>query len=58
MLPKEISKLCTQHKVKWRQFDTFYNLLYTLSKYDPDLCGKYLEISADYNISLELMRYK
>lgn len=50
MIPKEIKKLCTAHKIRWRNFDTYYNLLYTLSAFDADLCGLHLEQDKDFNI--------
>lgn len=49
-IPSEIKKLARKHKVDWKNYDTFYNLLYDLAQFDPDLCGYHLEHSKDFNI--------
>ena len=48
--PKEIKQLASKHKIKVFEYDTFYNLLYTLSKYDAELVDKYLTTYLDCNL--------
>ena len=50
MMPVDVKQLCAAHKIRWRTFDTYYNLLYVLSVFDPDLCGLHLERENDFNI--------
>ena len=48
--PLDIKKLARKHRVDWREYDTFYNLLYALAPFDPELTGNYLETLEDFNI--------
>lgn len=49
--PQEIKKLAKKHKINVFDYDTFYNLLYDLSKFDDELTGKYLETWLDFDIN-------
>lgn len=50
MVPVDVKQLCAAYRIRWRTFDTYYNLLYVLSAFDPDLCGSHLEHENDFDI--------